>query len=572
MGDEGSSLVVSSDRIDADLARIAEIASEVGVDSLVTEVADERHRLVEARFFVACIGQFKRGKSTLLNALVGHPILPVGVVPVTSVITILREGRQPRALVRFASGRIESVGVERLAEMVDERLNPENVKGVTAVEVFLPSAILANGLCLVDTPGIGSVFEGNTQTTRTFLPHIDVALLVVGPDHPVSADELEITERVSREGGRVLLALNKADQSSQEQRSEVLAFTKQVIERRLGRGLDGIFEISALERAREANATRDWGRLEETLRNLATTGRAALVAAGVRRARRRFARRLIAEIDEQDGALRRPLQETAARTSRLRAAVADVDRSLRDLQFLFGSVESELAPWFEHQRIQFTHRSTSNLVHSLRTWIQAHQGRPGGELRRAAYDHVRVLVEQAVSGWAESIEPEVVALYRKAASRFVELGNEFIARVSADASGMSAMQLDLDDAAAYERPHFYFTSLMHLTAGTPITWLLDRLGPRTSRERSIFRHTAEYLTHLLESNSHRAENDFRERTGESRRQLEQIIRSRLTDALASAERALSIATASQQMAHEQLGSRLARLAELRVEVNQICAD
>ena len=58
------------------------------------EVADEARalaeRIVAGRFFVACVGQFKRGKSTVLNALVNDRVLPTGVTPVTSVVTMLR--------------------------------------------------------------------------------------------------------------------------------------------------------------------------------------------------------------------------------------------------------------------------------------------------------------------------------------------------------------------------------------------------------------------------------------------------------------------------------------------------
>ncbi len=565
MRDQSSSPAVPADRVDADLARIAEVATELGVNSLVREVDAERHRLADARFFVACIGQFKRGKSTLLNALVGCPILPVGVVPVTSVVTILREGNRPEALVRSASGSTQSIGVDCVADMVDERLNPENAKGVAAVEVFLPSAILRNGLCLVDTPGIGSVFAGNTETTRTFLPHIDVALLVVGPDFPVSGDELEITERVSRDGGHVLVALNKADQAAEQQRREVLTFSTQVVERRTGRRVDGVFEISALERTREDRPTRDWSRLERTLSDFAQTKRTALVAKGVDRARRRFVQRLLAEVEEQEGALKRPIEETAARTGRLRRAAMDVDRSLRDLRFLFDVVEIELASGFDQQRTNFVRRSTSELQTVLRQWIRQNVRLRGGRLRRGAFDQAGQLARQSVTNWLTELEPAVVAQYEKAIDRFVHIGNEYIARVTADA-GTAVGRLEIADIGSYDRPHFYFANLMHLTAGNPWTWALDHVGSRAASERSIVTRSSEYLAHLVESNSHRVENDFRERTANSRRELERTIRARLNEALASAERALTLATEAQRMATDQVSDRLARLSTIRAEM------
>ena len=153
-------------------------------------------RINEGRFFVACVGQFKRGKSTLLDALVGEPVLPTGVVPVTAVPTVLRYGttRTARVLIRTQWLTIEP---EDLPQYVSEELNPENAKQVAGVEVFLSSPLLAGGMCLVDTPGIGSVFSGNTETTREFIPQIDAAILVVGADPPISGEELALIEAVA---------------------------------------------------------------------------------------------------------------------------------------------------------------------------------------------------------------------------------------------------------------------------------------------------------------------------------------------------------------------------------------
>lgn len=144
------------------LSRLAEIADGLAEASAAAEVRQLVARVSEGRFFVACVGQFKRGKSTLLDALVGEEILPTGVVPVTAVPTVLRYGNQRGARV-LVDSRWRSIRAEELSQYVSEELNPENRKRVEGVEVFLPSPLLGQGMCLVDTPGIGSVFAGNTE-------------------------------------------------------------------------------------------------------------------------------------------------------------------------------------------------------------------------------------------------------------------------------------------------------------------------------------------------------------------------------------------------------------------------
>jgi hypothetical protein len=86
--------------------------------------------------------------------------------------------------VRFRDRDWEECDPTALAIYVSEEHNPANEKAVAAVEVFVPSPLLRSGMCLVDTPGLGSVSLANTEATRAFVPHIDAALVVLGADPP----------------------------------------------------------------------------------------------------------------------------------------------------------------------------------------------------------------------------------------------------------------------------------------------------------------------------------------------------------------------------------------------------
>src|SRR2546425_5860739 len=71
------------------LAALSRLAIEAGSPELARVVDALAERLREGRFYVACVGQFKRGKSTLVNALVGESVLPTGVVPITAAVTVV---------------------------------------------------------------------------------------------------------------------------------------------------------------------------------------------------------------------------------------------------------------------------------------------------------------------------------------------------------------------------------------------------------------------------------------------------------------------------------------------------
>lgn len=86
------------------LLRLAGLAEELEAEPIAEEARELAARVAEGRFYVACVGQFKRGKSTLLNALVGHEVVPTGYVPVTAVPTVIRFGDALRARVRMLAG------------------------------------------------------------------------------------------------------------------------------------------------------------------------------------------------------------------------------------------------------------------------------------------------------------------------------------------------------------------------------------------------------------------------------------------------------------------------------------
>ena len=135
-------------------------------------------RIADASVYVVAIGEFKRGKSSLLNALIEEKVLPVGVVPLTAVVTVLKHG-QPEAVGVYADGRRGEVDAERLVDYVTEEGNPGNHRGLSRVEVSSPRFVLPPGAVLIDTPGLGSVVDGGEDHTLDFLPQVDVALVVL---------------------------------------------------------------------------------------------------------------------------------------------------------------------------------------------------------------------------------------------------------------------------------------------------------------------------------------------------------------------------------------------------------
>src|SRR5712691_691951 len=398
------------------LGRLARLASEYGAASVAEDARALAQRTAEGRFFVACVGQFKRGKSTLLNALLGDPVLPVGIVPVTAVITVVRHGPDCRARVTMLDGHSSEIGPDALAEYVAEERNPGNTKRVSAVEVKLPSPILRGGMCLVDTPGIGSVFAGNTEATRAFVPHIDAALVVLGAEPPISGDELALVEEVAGHVNHLICVLNKADRLSAEERRQASAFAQRVLAARLSRPIGPLLEVSATE-----PSTRDWAKLERALSELAEKSGARLVDAAQKRGLQRLAAQLRRELEERRAALQRPLEESERRLAALEKTVAAAERSMKDLGVLLTAEQQRLLP----------------------------------QERREALENAAAFARARLQAWHAEMQPVAEQLYSDAMDRFVTLANDFLAR----ASGIAAAPLAAESGFRVP-PRAFFTEML----------------------------------------------------------------------------------------------------------------
>jgi GTPase SAR1 family protein len=196
-------------------------------------------------FNLVVFGEFKRGKTTFINSLIGDDLLPSAVVPLTSVVTLLHYAPSLHVEVEFLDGRVQEVTREDLAGYVTEKGNPENGKGVKVVRVGVPSELLRNGMQLVDTPGVGSVYDHNTETARDFLPQVDGAILLVGSDPPISRGECEFLLEMRPHVARLFVVQNKIDQLRSKDLEESLAFTHSVLHRVLGDTQVEVFPISA---------------------------------------------------------------------------------------------------------------------------------------------------------------------------------------------------------------------------------------------------------------------------------------------------------------------------------------
>jgi small GTP-binding protein len=208
---------------------LGDLTEQFGLSSLRPTIQACASLAQEGEIDIAVLGQFKSGKSSLLNTLLGQQLFPVGVLPVTAVITRVTAGRERQIRVTHIDGSAEFADPETLSTFVTETGNPHNQKQVSVVDAFIPINDRWSGLRLVDTPGLGSVYAHNTEATRVWMPSASVALVVVGAERPFSDADRQLVAEARQTAPRVVVVLNKVDLLSDAERTEVTKFIEQAL-------------------------------------------------------------------------------------------------------------------------------------------------------------------------------------------------------------------------------------------------------------------------------------------------------------------------------------------------------
>ena len=572
--DYGSLLADTSMSMDgaSRLLRLGTLAQELGAEPVAEEASELATRISEGRFYVVCVGQFKRGKSTLLNALIGHEVVPTGFVPVTAVPTVIRFGDEPHARVRVRDGAWLDVAMIDLKEYVTEELNPENKKAVEGAEVFVPSPLLSSGMCFVDTPGLGSVFTGNTATTQAFIPHIDAALVVVGADPPIAGEELALVEAVGKQVQDLILVINKADRTSDAERAAAVKFTREILEKRLHRPMGDVFQVSAAERMENRGPLRDWEKLLASLHRLVEDSGRNLVQAACNRGLQRLSEQLLAIISEYREALQRPIEESERRIELMTETVSEAERSMRELDYLFMAELHRISDLFGERHRRFFRSAWTESETEFAEELQSVPLGFGPRYRRRVMRLAQDISRRKVEPWLKPEQVEGERQYRDVALRFVEMGNNFLKKLAdAGLSELTRMPHALDPEKGLRvHSRFYFEDFIGTAQPpSPLRWLADIILPLVGARKVITNEGREFLRHLLEVNSARVQNDVLNRIQNSRGRLEAEIRRLLHEISRIAVQALDRARKVKEEGAPAVESAIERLDRLEQEVSAL---
>lgn len=207
------------------IGHIEKLGTELNLVSVLNQLEEIKSTFKERTFLdVLVLGQFKAGKSSFINSLLQNNFLPTGVVPVTAIVTRVCYGEEQKAVVSHFDGSRQTISLDELSLFISEKNNPENIKEVSVVDVFLPSMKSFHPVRFVDTPGLGSVFAHNSQVTQSWYGKIKVAIVVISAAQPLSENDLSLIQNAIDQSPAVSIILSKADLISKSELIEMSTF------------------------------------------------------------------------------------------------------------------------------------------------------------------------------------------------------------------------------------------------------------------------------------------------------------------------------------------------------------
>lgn len=497
-------------------------------------------RLDAERLRVLVVGEAKRGKSTLVNALLGRDLLPSGVTPLTAVTTTVRYGDDERAEVRFLDGHEEKYPLAALPDLVTERGNPGNRRRIAGATVYLTAPMLEGGVELVDTPGTGSVFEWDTQAAHEALESMDAAVFVLTADPPVSASERDLLGRVAGLSVTTFAVLNKADHLDEPGLGEAVEFTQRVLGEAGHPGT--LYPMSA--RAALGGGDAGFAAFEaDFTAYLAARRKADLRASSIAQARR-IAGSLLDEVAVTRRAAGMRAGDAADRVRRFSERLAEVTVHGRDAVTVVNGESGRLLIALNDAAETDGTRLGREISGQLEALLDGElRDAAAAEIERRGRERLAALTAAAAETWRqqrrETIERGLAAVdARLAADLKTEL--DVLRGSAAELLGLNLTVPEPQGRLAESRRFFYTTGVdagqTDLLAGAVRRALPGELGRR--RARDYLRREA---PRLVEMQIGRARGDLQYRLAEATRALARAVEQRYGDGTGRIQSALQAA-------------------------------
>ena len=211
---------VQDAELERKIQRLKELCDEAGRKDLLHQLSNLEQHLSSSRFTVAVVGEFNRGKSTLVNRLIGLDIIPTSDIPTTSVPIRVVGSKQEGLLAKPGGNRKLP-----LAEKSWDMLLPQDASQPGEVILYRNCPLLMEyDLEIIDTPGVNSQIKGDLTMAEWALGNCDCAILPIAAVTPLSQSEKMFLEErlLMKKIPRIMVILTKLDLVEEKYRMSVI--------------------------------------------------------------------------------------------------------------------------------------------------------------------------------------------------------------------------------------------------------------------------------------------------------------------------------------------------------------
>ena len=536
-------------------------------------------KLSEQVFNLVAAGQFKRGKSTVINALLGEPLVPAGVVPLTSVITVIQSGAVPTACATLRYGEKRPIPITKLGEYVTERGNPANAKSVERVVIEHPSPWLADGVRLVDTPGIASVYEHNTDETRKYLPQADAVLFIASVDQPVSRAELDFLRDIRRYAAKIFCLLNKTDYLRPEELRESLAFSVRAIREALGSDDVPVFPVSArlalegkMGHDAESLARSGFPAFERALRDFMAQGKIEAWLHSLGRGLERLLTQTRFTLDLESKALLEPLDRIEANLALFREEKERAERARADYCVLLeADARALLREGIEQKLDHFKRAEKTEIRAAIDGWVAELRSLPSRKLQGALEERKVATIRATYDDWLAQEDVEISRAFQRLCARFwasLQQSVDELMRRSSELFSVDFERADSEPRWAAESG-FYYKFWYEPTSLKILSTSAILMLPRTIAARLIAKRAKTTAVELIEVQAGRIRHDFDERLKKSVQDAQRQMLRQIDGTVTGIEAAIESGVSLRAHSTEQLAARTAQIESARREISAL---
>lgn len=490
------------------LELIESVASEREAGALTEYLSEIKQKLVHDHFNLVVLGEFKRGKTTFLNAFLGADILPTDILPLTSIVTLIRFGQEIRTEVDFINGNTRTITPDELLDYVTEAGNPGNEKKVKQVLLEYPSPYLKDGIILIDTPGVGSIYQSNTDETYKYLPKVDAAIFLLSSDQPISQSEIAFLKDIFRYSAKTFFVLNKIDYLSEKDRQKAFEFSKKIL-----------------------------------------TERAA------------YELRLGLELEMK--ALGVPLEELKAKIVLFDEMAGELRQEQEDNSYTFKGKMSKVYHALEREITKFQKNANETLAGEI-DQIYQQQGLFGRKLMSYMENYIEDRIKAAFAEWQPEVEEKVRETFDKVVSRFTNRTNRVVGELLKQSAeifdlrleGFTKMEALTDETKLY----YIFGQQQSLLVPDSIK-LYALILPKLLSGPMIMSEMRKKLERELDRNCGRLRTDYNERIIKSANGFKNLFKKKFDTAIEGTRLVLTRAIEKREHSQKEVAEAYNKLSQ-----------